>query len=170
MLSLRPITSADMPKILGWRNKKDIRKWFFNSQVLAMKDQKKWYSAYENKDNDEMFIIQVDSVDIGIIAIYNIDKKNKKAEIGRLLIGEDEYRSKGYAYQAGKLLLKYAFNSLKMEKLYLNLFADNITAVNLYTKLGFLKAAILRKDIVASISRKDVIVMGLLKRNFEEKS
>lgn len=166
IVSLRPICSKDMPKMLEWRNKTEIRKWFFDSRILTLRDQEEWYSAYMKKDDDQMFIIQVDSVGVGTIAIYNIDRKKKKAEIGRILIGEDEYRSRGYAYQAGRLLLQYAFDSLEMERLYLMMFADNEAAQNLYAKLGFMSERILRDNILTPSGPKDVIVMGLLRKEF----
>ncbi|MBL6995929.1 GNAT family N-acetyltransferase [Desulfobacula sp.] len=166
IVKLRPITSEDMAKIPEWRNKDHIRKWFFNSNILTSEDQEKWYSAYVLNDFDKMFIIQAGSEDIGTFSVYNIDTKNKKAEIGNLMIGEDKHRGKGYAYQAGKLLLEYAFNNLKLERLYLSLFADNIAAFNLYAKLGFVKEGVLGQDILTSSGRKDVILMGLMKRDF----
>ena len=165
-VTLRPVTSEDLHKLLTWRNKDHIRKWFFHSKVLTMEDQQRWYSLYREKDDDEMFIIQEGPADIGCIAIYNIDKENKQAEIGRIIIGEDKYRSKGFAYGAGIIHLKYAFVTLNMERLYLQIFADNEVAFNLYRKLGFAKEGLLRGAILTPSGRKDIIVMGLLKREF----
>jgi len=165
-VGLRPVCLEDMPKMLEWRNKPEIRKWFFDSRRLTLKDQERWYSAYVKKDDDQMFIIEADSVGVGTIAIYDIDTKEKKAEIGRILIGEDGCRSKGCAYEAGSLILAYAFRSLKMERLYLSMFADNKAAHNLYAKLGFVRERILTDDIATPSGPRDAMVMALRKEAF----
>jgi RimJ/RimL family protein N-acetyltransferase len=57
--------------------------------------------------------------------------------LGRLLIGKAVMRRVGLGEQLVKLLLDYAFNTLKAESAELNVFDFNKSAIRCYTKCGF---------------------------------
>ena len=77
-----------------------------------------------------------DEIPIGTIGLSGIDPDRRTAEYG-ILIGEPDYRGKGYAREASRLILDYAFATLGLNEVYLNLFADNLPARVLYGSLGF---------------------------------
>lgn len=137
LVTLRSIREDDLSLMREWRNKDHIRKWFFDSRIITPEMQQKWYESYQKRDDDQMFIISTSSVEIGIVALYCIDRVRRRVQFGRFLIGEDEYRSQGYACEAIRLLLKYAFEELGLEEVYLELLSCNEVALNLYEKVGF---------------------------------
>jgi RimJ/RimL family protein N-acetyltransferase len=82
-----------------------------------------------------------------MVALYRIDCQAKTAEFGRLLLGEKAYRRKGYAEDGCRLLLRYAFSSLKLEEVYLDVYDRNEAAIALYERLGFVTTGFdLQKD------------------------
>jgi RimJ/RimL family protein N-acetyltransferase len=75
---------------------------------------------------------------IGTIGLSHIDREKGEAEYG-IMLGEPEWRGQGLAQEASDLLLDYAFESLGLRMVRLNLFADNSSARTLYDRLGFVE-------------------------------
>ena len=137
---LTPLTVFDLTKTLEWRTKDRIKNSFFDEDLSFEKHLNWYYDEYNHPKHDEddfVFIILDDHTPVGQIAIYNIDYEKKSAEFGRLMLGEDKYLRKGYATLASKELLKFSFNILGLDHIYLSVKKDNTKAINLYEKLGF---------------------------------
>ena len=139
LLSLRPILNKDLENLRKWRNQEDIRKWFFSQITITELQQISWYENYLKKNNDIGFIIEetTNKKSIGTASIYNIDFINRNAEFGRIFIGESEARGKGYGLISCNLLVTFAFNVLKLDMVYLEVFSDNSAAIKSYLKAGF---------------------------------
>jgi RimJ/RimL family protein N-acetyltransferase len=73
---------------------------------------------------------------MGQIALYSIDFDYKTAELGRIIKGEREC-PKGMMTLAAETLVRWGFDSLKLEKIVLEVFADNKRAISMYKRLGF---------------------------------
>ena len=170
-VNLKEIDSSDLPKMLVWRNKKENTKWFFNQDEITNEKQEEWYNLYLEDKSDNMFIIETkDGIPIGTIGIKNIDKQNKQAELGRMLIGEKEYLDKGYAVEATKTLVKYCFEKMNLNRIYLEVFEHNVKAINMYKKVGFKKEGSLRQAIFANAKWFNITLMSILKNEFERTS
>ena len=164
-INLREIKYSDLPKMMEWRNKDEIRKWFFDETFLTMEKQKHWYENYLKNDSDLMFIIETkEGIPIGTIGLQNIDKKNRKAEFGRMMIGEESYLGKGLASAATKALLNFAFDELNMNKIYLFVRADNLRVIRLYERCNFIHEGVLREYIFSHGEFIDVAVMSIFRR------
>jgi len=102
---------------------------------------------------------------IGTVAFLNHDSVNRKAEL-RKLIGDSEYRGKGYGKEATKYWIKYGFEILKLQKIYLNTTETNFHNIKINEELGFKVEGILRDEILMDGIPHDVLRMGLLNENF----
>lgn len=89
------------------------------------------------------------------------DMKAKKAEISIVLT--PKARGKGAAGQALSQLIRHAFCEAGYERLYLKCAEDNKKALRLYERLGFRTEGVLRNDIFAAGRIQNVIVMSLLR-------
>jgi RimJ/RimL family protein N-acetyltransferase len=132
---LREITEEDSETVVRWRNAELGGKVFFSDEVLTVERQLEWMKAYRQNLSDRAFIIEKDRRPIGMVSLYNIHED--KAEFGRLLIGETEFRGQGFAKEASKMVLDYGFNKLGLKSIYARVFEDNEPAVRLYLSLGF---------------------------------
>jgi diamine N-acetyltransferase len=116
-----------------------------------------WWEEYRTKNNDFVFIIEETEKlnrPVGQISLYNIDLENDEAEYGRLMIGDNEIRRRGLARRATALLLTWAFNSLGIKRIYLEVFKGNTAAINLYRRCGFVSYGNRGKLHLMSISRE----------------
>lgn len=137
-VSIRPITKQDTPLILKWRNKDSIRKNFIYQEQLTEEIHNEWLQnkILTRKAMQFIIIYTKNEEPIGSIYLSHIDEQNKQAELG-IFIGEDRYRGKGFGEQAILLIKQYAFDTLRLNRIYLRLVKKNHIAFSCYKKCGF---------------------------------
>ena len=134
---LIPINEDHIELIRQWRNAENLKKTFLSNQYITKETQAIWYEKYKNNRQDKMFIISYENEAVGTIALYNIDYNSNCAEFGRLLIGEVEKRGKSIGVKATKTLCNYGFQKLKLDKIIIEVFKDNLYSINSNKKVGF---------------------------------
>lgn len=139
-LYLRPLCEDDIELMRLWRNLDHVRKNFISNSIISSSQQKTWFDKHKVIENDFVFIIEETSIiqkEIGTVSIYNFTENGKIAEFGRFFIGEADAQRKGYGIQAIKIVCNIAFKQMGIEKLLLEVFADNLPARHIYKKFGF---------------------------------
>lgn len=113
----------------------------------------------------EFAITEIDEdIVIGGISLMNIDSKNKNAELGYWL--GKKYRNKGYISEAIRLILKFAFNELKLNKIYAQLWEKNLASIKVLKKNGFKKEGLLREAVYKFGKWENDLVFAVLKRDW----
>ena len=135
---LRPICRDDLLTTLAWRNQADTRRWFKHSEPLTWEQHSSWFERYLEKDEDLTFAIEDTETKeiVGQAAIYNINKAAREAEVGRF-ISAPRQRGKGHIQAACRALLRLAFDELQLDRVYLEVFRANRSAILVYEKCGF---------------------------------
>ena len=98
---------------------------------------------------------------IGECDISDIDRHNKRAEIGFLF--RRASWGKGYAREAMEAVVNHAFGPLELERLSARIHAGNERSRRLLEKLGFSHEGILRGYVLREGLRIDCLVFGLLR-------
>lgn len=73
---------------------------------------------------------------LGNIKIGPINRIHRFADIA-IIIGEKSFWGKGFATEALKLVVSFAFNKLSLHKLTAGTFANNIGSIKAFSKAGF---------------------------------
>ena len=121
--------------VIKWRNDPEILSHFFNQEKLTEKKQDKFLKDYEMlKRIDFILVDKLTREPCGSFYLTNLF--SEKPEIGKL-IGNEEIRGKGIAFNATKVLLKFAFEELKIKDIYAITEFDNVANIHLNKKLGF---------------------------------
>jgi len=165
-VSLRFITIEDTPNILKWKNNINVKKNFCIQEDLTEEVHKNWFYNKVLKGEVVQFIIRDEEskIDVGSTYLRDIDLNNKKAEFG-IFIGEDNCRGKGIGTKSVELTVKYAFNELKIHKVYLRVFSNNIAAIKSYEKAGFKYEGTARDDILLPEGiYQDIIFMSIVNK------
>jgi RimJ/RimL family protein N-acetyltransferase len=106
------------------------------------------YIENANNENAETMVFKVIDNEtgktIGHISLGKIDRKNRSARVGKVLVGDTNTRGKGIGQQMIKEILKIAFNELKLHRVSLGVFDFNVSAIAYYEKAGFIKEGLLR--------------------------
>ncbi|MCX5635179.1 MAG: GNAT family protein [Planctomycetota bacterium] len=115
--------------------------------------------------DDLNFVIEMRSEKkvIGCLGFIRIDYFTGKADIGYWL--SKNYWQQGFAFEAVNALIKFAFTTLKLQRLEAAIYIENHASQTLVKKLGFKKEGIRHR---ASRSRAtgvlhDVLIYALLK-------
>jgi RimJ/RimL family protein N-acetyltransferase len=139
----------------------------FSYQPLSLSQQERWFASFLDKQDEILFIIETeDSVPIGTIGLVRIDHRNRKAEYGRMLIGEQEYLGQGYATDATLTLLDYGFTELNLHRIYLEVLDDNTAAVQLYDRCHFKVEGRCRDAHFTEGRFHDILVMAVLDHEY----
>lgn len=147
----------DKQKILGWLE--DIQgRDFFLSRI----DDIELATDVIIKDPKHIFgLVLKDGNPIGIMGFMNIDSKNKKAEL-RKIIGELDYRGKGFGKKATNLWLSYGIHCLNLRKIYLYTFDTDLRNIRINLDMGFQLEGIFRKENLYTDGPKDILRMAYL--------
>lgn len=103
---------------------------------------------------------------IGEMAMLDIDHLNQNA-IVRISIFNQAYWGNGYGTEALKLLVKYGFNNLNLNRIGLDVFAYNDRALKSYKKIGFQEEGRVREALFYDGAFHDSIIMGILRSEFQ---
>ncbi|MBP5494848.1 MAG: GNAT family N-acetyltransferase [Lachnospiraceae bacterium] len=166
-ITIRPITYDDTENVVRWRNSEYVNSRFIDRRLFTKESHEAWLKNYVETGKVAQFIILLNGEPVGSVYLRDIDLDKKEAEYG-IFIGEESARGKGVGTESAKLILKYAFDELKLEKLFLRVFKNNPGAVRSYEKAGFKKND--RTDILnINGEMLEVIFMELEKKDFEKR-
>ena len=143
-ISIRPIEFGDTDLIVKWRNSDAVRLNFIDRRELTKEIHENWMNTKVLVGNVVQFIICVDGTPVGSVYLRDIDKKHQKAEFG-IFIGEELKQGHGIGQEAGKQILKYAFDELNLNRVFLRVLAENEHAINCYKKIGFVQEGYARE-------------------------
>lgn len=160
---LRKMEIDDTDNIIRWRNNKRVFRNFIYQKPFTRESHLNWIENVINTGSAVQFIICEKENDrcVGSVYFRDISAEHKKAEYG-IFIGEDDAVSKGYGSEAARLALSYAFETMKLHKVMLRVFADNPGAIRSYEKAGFEKEAYLKDEVCIEGKFRDMILMGIL--------
>ena len=164
---LRPIRIEDTSNIVAWRNAPHVRKNLYSQNLINENDHITWLNnkVFTGQCAQYIIIDKGTNVAAGTAFLKNIDNICKKAEFG-IFIGEIKLQGRGLGKEATNILLKYGFEELALNKIYLTVFSDNEKAVKLYENMGFLITGLFEEDCFVNNRLQDVFYMELLSKNY----
>ena len=89
-----------------------------------------------NQADRILFLIEKDGIPFGHIGLTNFDYEAKSCEIDNVIRGRNDVFQGGMTFVL-KTLLDWCFNELKLGRVFLKVFADNLKALALYERCGF---------------------------------
>lgn len=160
---LRLMTEEDTDMIIAWRNSDAVRKNFIYQELFTREGHLNWIRTMVDTGRVvQKIICMVDSdKPVGSVYIRDIDLQHRKAEYG-IFIGEESARGKGIGTQAASMMLQYCFEELKLHRVFLRAFADNMQAIRSYEKAGFVREAYLHDDVCIDGKFRDIVLMAKL--------
>jgi RimJ/RimL family protein N-acetyltransferase len=102
---------------------------------------------------------------IGFISLGGFDWAARNVWIG-IGIGERTDWGKGYGTDAMRIVLRYAFNTLNLNRVTLDVFEENVRAQRCYEKCGFQVEGRARQFLNRHGTRSDLIYMGILREDW----
>ena len=158
-VTLRPIAVEDAEITLLWRNSARARN--LHKGARSTEQQVRWITAQPVSDYN--FIIELNTgKPVGMLSLINIDRDEKSAEPARFLIGDEaSVRGIPAAIEAMYLLYRFAFDNLKLTRLYGTIASDNKRMVKWQKYLGMTELKRLHQHFFINQRYQDAVCMEL---------
>lgn len=167
---LRALDASDLERVFVWHNDRELYGQLGGTfRWVSRIAEEEWLHrrcAYSTSEVNLAICLKDTGEHIGNVYLRNIDWIARNAEL-HIFIGPAELRGHGYGREALELVLTHAFNDLGLERIYLYVLASNENAYRLYTKCGFVQEGTLRCHAYKLGKFEDVIVMGLLRTEWD---
>ena len=161
-IEIRKFSFEDIPLKIDWINNTVNNKYLHYDLPLEYEKTVAWYNKIKNADTRYDATVIYNGKPVGLVGLLNIDTVNLKAEY-YICLGEDSAKGKGVATVASKMLIKYAFETLKLNKIYLYTEEANVAAQKLFERLGFVREGFLKEDIIYRDKKINRFAYALLK-------
>lgn len=169
MISLRALSTEDLPKTLEWHNQEEIRNFYLDHPFPVNQEmEKRWYDKILTSNfPTTVFGIEEDKKKelIGITVLRNIDLINRTVDFA-IFIGNKTANGKGYAVEATKKTVDFAFLHLGLNRISVQVLENNALAIKLYKKIGFIQEGVLRKAVYKNGVFLNQLFYGLLKEDY----
>jgi RimJ/RimL family protein N-acetyltransferase len=127
-----------------------------------------WIEFHRTARDEAFFVIVADDdTVVGHVALYKIDRRIGHAEFA-IMLGKKSTWGKGLGKACTSWMIEYGFGKLDLQRIYLEVLANNERAVGLYRQLGFVEEGRLRDHQLKNGQYHDVIVMGLLRSEYRK--
>ena len=138
-------------------------------RLQSQKAAQKWleHEIEEQTVNQYWFSIRALADDklLGDIDLFVYNWAGRDAFVG-LGIGEREFWGKGYGTDVMRVILRYAFTEVNLNRVTLNVFEYNPRAIRSYEKAGFSHEGRERKILNKEGRRWDMLFMGILREEW----
>jgi len=169
VIYLRELTRSDLAQTLIWRQDPALVAHlgepfrFINAETEAT-----WFDAYLTQRAQQVRLAiceQGSDRHLGNVQLLQIHPVHRSAEFS-ILIGEATARGQGIGLRASQLCLQHAFDDLNLHRIWLQVRSDNLPALKLYQRLGFVEEGRLRQAAFKQGQYVDLLIMGLLADEF----
>jgi RimJ/RimL family protein N-acetyltransferase len=166
---LRAIQREDVPRLYELFEDLEFKYLIQNDppmpQSLAAAEAEFDQRVESGNPNTSFFVIETDGVVIGSGGLHEIDHFRRVCEIG-IGLGR-EFWGQGFGQDAVKTLVDYAFTHLNMNRVALEVLADDERAVGAYKKAGFVEEGRLRDYSWVNGQYEDGMIMSILRRDWK---
>jgi len=167
-VKVRNLSRQDIPLLVKWKNDPEIADLVRGGPINTTFEMecRRFEKSLSEYDTMRMIIETLSRKPIGFISLGEIDRENRKAEVG-MLIGEKEFWDQGYGTDSLITLLDYLFREKCLNRVGLEVFEYNTRAKKAYEKIGFTVEGLQRKGLFRKNAFYDVYLMGILREDFE---
>ncbi len=171
-IRLRAMEPADLSNLVRWMNDPEVIENLLVYTPLSSVDEQNWFDGMMKRPKEEhAYVIEILEdgawIPIGSTNFHLLDWNNRSAELG-LSIGEKMYWNHGYGRDTVRLMLRYAFNDLNLNRVSLTVFDTNERGKKAYLAAGFVEEGRLRQDIYKNGQYHDTFIMSVLRDEWQD--
>ncbi|WP_383161505.1 spermidine N1-acetyltransferase, partial [Streptomyces sp. NPDC056634] len=143
-----------------------IMSYWFEEPYEAFVELQDLYDKHIHDQSERRFILEKDNEMVGLVELVEIDYIHRRTEFQ--IIIDPNYQGHGYAAEATRLAMDYAFSVLNMHKLYLVVDKENEKAVHVYKKVGFMVEGELLDEFFVDGNYHNAIRMCMFQKEYFE--
>lgn len=170
-VSVKPSVFKDCEAFFKWEASTDVKDTLSIDDDQSYEDVVREYVRVDDSSDEMLFTVfsKETGEPIGKMFVDKYDQDNDSINICQFYIAETENRGKGYASEAIDAFLEYVFIELHLERVTIDYYTGNKAALNLYSKLGFLREGIARNGTKKNGKYYDLNIMSMLRTDFFKK-
>lgn len=166
-IKLRASELSDIDLLYAWEN--DCKLWPAGETITPYSrfDIERYLMSegdiYANKQLRLMIDLKTSNglKTVGTADLFDFNPFHARAGVGILIYPPDE-RRKGYAHEALRLLIRYAFECLRIKVLYCDVAASNEAGLACMTKAGFEICGLKKQWTTTTTGREDEYLLQIL--------
>ena len=172
LVDLRAQEMSDLERNQRWLNDREVTRFLGGRYQFSMLAEEKWMRERTGKvmayGGDMGFAIETkDGRHIGNTGLHQASSENRSADLG-IMIGEKECWGRGYGTDALRTLVRFGFEEMNLNRIALDVYDFNERAIASYLKTGFVEEGRRRKDIYREGRYFDVVMMSVLRDDWEK--
>ena len=167
-LDLRTVEKDDIPFLKKNINDPEVRKDLGQHTPYNQDKEEEFVENIASGKEDQVHLLITDSEDeerIGMISLFRVNKNSGNAEIGLWIT--PEHQEEGFGTEATKLIIEFGFDELRIHRMYARVFDDNPKSINIWEKLNFKKEGIMREASFKDGKYVNVLIYGILKKEWK---
>jgi RimJ/RimL family protein N-acetyltransferase len=168
--ALLPFDEASLPLVRAWINDEEVRRGTGTEGPVSDWEHRRWYASVMGDPSQRIFLIAQGMSNevnpVGAIGLRGINWRSRHAEYW-IYLGDRLARGKGLADETSKLLLRFAFCTLGLHRVFLQVNVTNQPAIHLYRRLGFVEEGLLRAAAFVDGRFVDRLLFSMLSHEFE---
>jgi len=125
-----------LQKLMDWRT--TVQDWFPTQSPVTLTGTRRWLDRAVLRQPDRvLFLVEDDQgKTVGHVGLNRFQYQDRACELDNIVRGENGVFPGGMTL-ACSALIKWAFEHLQLDQLFLRVFAENNPAIKLYKRLGF---------------------------------
>jgi RimJ/RimL family protein N-acetyltransferase len=163
---LRPMEEGDLPRFVEWLADGEVTQWLAElGTPPTLEEEYEWYERRRGDPESLMWAIEtLDGRLVGSTEL-RLEPARRKAEFG-IVIGEKAEWSTGLGTDAVRLIVRYGFEELDLNRVELTTSEENLRAIRCYEKIGFVKEGLKRQDRIVKGRFGNTLMMALLREEW----
>ena len=161
---LRPLEREDLRFVHELDNNESVMHYWFEEPYEAFFELCDLYEKHIHDQSERRFVAEDNDTRVGLVELVDINHIHRRAEF-QIIIAPD-FQGRGYAREATRQAVEYAFAILNLHKVYLVVDVDNAPAIHVYTQIGFKEEGLLQAEYFAAGHYCDVIRMAIFQQDF----
>ena len=170
LVNLRAREASDVERAYRWINDGEVTRFLTMRYPISLAAEEVWMqrdvSSPVSFADARLAIETKDGLHIGFVNLHGTSPEDRRAWLG-IMIGDKAYWSKGYGTDAMRTLLRFGFDEMNLHRIELTVHAGNERARACYRKCGFVDEVRLRQARYTRGEHVDVMVMGILREEWE---
>lgn len=160
-VTLHPIEPADAPFLAELVNHPEVRAGTAQTAPMSVADEREWIETLDEHNPDGFnFLVCADGDPVGTVGSLDVAQEWGTAQLGYAI--HPEHWSQGYATAAVDLVVDYAIDELRFEKVTARVFETNPASARVLEKVGFVEEGVLREHVLVDGDRVDLRLFCVL--------
>jgi diamine N-acetyltransferase len=176
-IRLRRNERADITRFVAWLNDPEVRRYLSVNLPISLANEEQWFeNMLKLPAAEQPFAIEIRTTStenksdewqmVGNCSFMDMDHTARSAEVG-LFLGDKSFWNKGYGTEVMNLLLRFGFETLNLNRIFLRVDEANKGGIRAYEKAGFVHEGRLRQAVYREGEYDNLLIMSVIRSEWK---